>query len=241
MNYLKNTLIGQKINNIESTKSNHTKLAPENMFSQLLMSVINELPGFIYWKNKKGVYLWHNILKEEDRKKYQWPYSIAGKTDYDLFPHSIAELCKGHDLETMLSENEIIKKEISYSLTGKTYIQLSFKKALKDDQGKIIGIVGNLIDVSPIKNRKMQLVNNIYKNNFKRQIKTISDNLQIYIKEPLKEVLLLVNLLATNEDKNDNLVLISEIKNFIKTLFNDFDNILKCSFDITKQMTICKN
>jgi hypothetical protein len=91
------------------------------------------------------------------------------------------------------------------------------------------------------RNRKMQLVNSIYKNNFKRQIKTISDNLQIYIKEPLKEVLLLINLLATNEDKNDNLVLISEIKNFIKTLFNDFDNILKCSFDITKQMTICKN
>ncbi|MGD0466726.1 MAG: PAS domain-containing protein [Gammaproteobacteria bacterium] len=241
MKYLKTTFAGKKFNNIKLNENSNTNLVTENISHQLLISVINQLPGIVYWKNKEGVYLWHNTFKEEYRQKYQWPSSIAGKTDYDLFPHNVAEECRRHDLETMLSDNGIIRKKIGHSLTGKEYIQLSYKKALKDNQGEIIGIVGNLIDVTSINSKKNQPTSDDCKDNFKNQKNPIYDNLQIYIKKPLKEVLLLINLLSTNEDKNDNLVLISEIKTVIKILFNNFDNILKYDFDVTKRMKICKN
>ena len=41
-----------------------------------------------------------------------------------------------------------------------------------------------------------------------------------YAKELLKEILLLINLISVNEDNDSNLVLINEIKNFIKTMGN---------------------
>ena len=60
------------------------------------------------------------------------------------------------------------------------------------------------------------------------------DNLKKYVNEPLKEGLLLINIIETHEDKDDNLTLIYEIKNFIKMGLNNCNDILKCGFDITK-------
>ena len=73
---------------------------------------------------------------------------------------------------------------------------------------------------------------------FKNSTKTTSEmlgHLEKYIKEPLKEVLLLINLIVLDEKKEDNKILICEIKNFIKIALNNCTNIFKYKFDITKE------
>ena len=233
---MKTKFIDQKFNNIRlAARNSDNNLIPENIAQQLI-AAISELPGGIfYWKNKEGVYLWHNLFKEEDLQKYQWPSSIVGKTDYDLFPQNVAEECQRHDLETMLSDDKIIKEEVVRCLTGEEYTQLSYKRALKDEQGKTIGIVGNLVDLASISGKNLS--KNYHIDHFNDQNKFRSNmlnSLQKYINEPLKEILLLVNIIASNEDRDDHLELISEIKSFIKTLLKNYDNILKEDLTLPK-------
>jgi|GEM_PF-1336720 hypothetical protein len=66
-------------------------------------------------------------------------------------------------------------------------------------------------------------------------------DLQTYLHEPLKEGLLMINLLAANENNDDSLALISEIKKILKMVLNNCDNILKCRLDITKHMINIKD
>ncbi len=49
----------------------------------------------------------------------------------------------------------------------------------------------------------------------------LSYNLQKYITEPLKEALLLINLITISGNTEDNLSLLNEIKNFIKITLNN--------------------
>ena len=73
-----------------------------------------------------------------------------------------------------------------------------------------------------------------FKNSNKSRSEMLS-HLEKYIKEPLKEVLLLTNLVVLNEEKEDSKILIYEIKNFIKITLNNCTNILKYKFDITNK------
>ena len=168
MNCLKTTFIDQEFNNDSKiNQNNDDNIVATNIASSLMSIIINALPGVVYWKNKEGVYLWHNSFKEEDRQKYRWPSNIVGKTDHDLFPQNVADEARRHDLEIMLSDDIILRKEAICCLTGETYIHLSYKKALKDEQGTNIGIVGCLVDITSVKSRKMQPTSNICVNNFK--------------------------------------------------------------------------
>ena len=237
MNYLNFTAIDQIFNNnniIELTKNDNTLILKE-IVSQL-MFVITGLPGIVYWKNKDGVYLGHNNFTEEYRQKYQWPSNIIGKTDRDLFSHSLAEEHRREDMEVMLYGNKIIKEEIGCLSTGEKYIQLSCKQQLKDEREKIVGVIGSLIDITSIKDTREQLTSNWCIDHIKnKKIKSdLLHTLQKHINEPLKEVLLLTNLLTENDNKHDNLMLISEIKHFIKTLLSNYNYILNGKLDVAK-------
>ena len=67
-------------------------------------------------------------------------------------------------------------------------------------------------------------------------ILNILDNLQQQVYEPLKEILLLINLITANEEQQDNLILMLDMKNFIKVGLNNCNNILKRGFNVIKPM-----
>ena len=71
--------INNKFNDIAKLTKNNNVFT-ENVISEL-MFFINSMPGIVYWKNKEGVYLWHNNFNDNDREKHRWPSSIVGKTD----------------------------------------------------------------------------------------------------------------------------------------------------------------
>ncbi|MGD0465800.1 MAG: PAS domain-containing protein [Gammaproteobacteria bacterium] len=192
----------------EQNCNNNDNLIPVEIISQLNV-VANCLPGFTYLKNRYGVYLWHNNIKDEIRQKYGFPANAIGKTDYDIFPLDIAnEYCR-KDLETIFSDHSTVMEETCCASTGEPYIQLSYRNTIKDEQGAIIGVVGNLLDITYLKSKEVEM-----QSTNKKQL------MPKYVKELLKEILLLINLISVNEDSDSNLVLIYEIKNFIKTIGN---------------------
>jgi two-component system, OmpR family, aerobic respiration control sensor histidine kinase ArcB len=124
-----------------------------NIYYKLLITITDNLPFIAYYKNINGVYLWHSSLKPEDIQKYALKSkNIVGKTDYKLFSLYTAKKYKQHDLEAILSKTSVIKEEVGYYPDGEAYICLSYKKAINnDEQNKIIGILGIVMDLTAIR------------------------------------------------------------------------------------------
>lgn len=119
-----------------------------------LKSIIDDLPGDVYWKDLDGVYLGMN---ETGRKSLQrmgfLPIGceILGKTDYDLFDEETADEFRKNDLTIIKSGLEKTREEKALLNSGEEIIQLSTKRPLRDEYGNIVGIVGNTVDITYLK------------------------------------------------------------------------------------------
>ncbi|MGI9214166.1 MAG: hypothetical protein ACR2HS_00415 [Gammaproteobacteria bacterium] len=76
----------------------------------------------------------------------------------------------------------------------------------------------------------------IQKTNIDRDklISNLLFNLEELIEYPLKEISILIKLVEINENK-ENHILISEIKGIIKTIFLNYNYIIKNSFGVTNK------
>lgn len=109
--------------------------------------LLNSVPALVYFKDRNHKYVTSNqafadlvgMSVEE----------IAGKTDFDLFPPTIAEAYLQNDEKAMLSEE--IKQNIEEPVVtpeGRPGWVASSKVPYCDQSGKIIGIVGTSIDIT---------------------------------------------------------------------------------------------
>jgi PAS domain S-box-containing protein len=140
---------------IDSLKE-QVKLYREQVFC--LNNIIQNLPGSIYWKDKHGVYLGVNeVAKEKMRNANLIWNDIIGKTDFDLFPQEIAEQYRKHDIFVMEEAKEFVLEENVVLSNGKTLTQLSSKRPLYNEKGEVIGIIGNTVDITHLKQKEAQL------------------------------------------------------------------------------------
>jgi two-component system, OmpR family, aerobic respiration control sensor histidine kinase ArcB len=113
-----------------------------------LNSIIWNLPGSIYWKAADGTYLGHNLFAEEIMKSINLEGTMIGKTDYDLFPKEVAEEFRKHDLAVMKTKIAETMEETTRLEDGTEVIQLSVKNPLFDENGNVVGVIGNTIDIT---------------------------------------------------------------------------------------------
>lgn len=141
----------------ELTKGTRERALREIIESQkdqifYLHSIIEKLPGSIYWKDKNGIYLGCNLSAMEKMKSVNLSWnSIIGQTDYELFNKETADQYRQHDLKVMNEQCELSTEEKVILPSGELLIQLSFKKPLLDKEGKSVGVVGNTIDITYLK------------------------------------------------------------------------------------------
>lgn len=136
------------------------KLASAENECQQLKHLIEALPGDIYWKDTNGVWLGVNCHGEHTLKRMGYirhADDIIGKTDYDLFSKETADHYRKNDLEVLNKKIEIAHEEIIELANGKKMIQLSTKRPIWNKNGEIIGIVGNTIDITYLKNIEKEL------------------------------------------------------------------------------------
>ncbi|GHU12785.1 hypothetical protein FACS189449_07100 [Alphaproteobacteria bacterium] len=124
----------------------------------IMHSVIEKLPGHVYWLSRDNVYLGCNKLQAKDfgLKSQE---DVIGKTNYDF--HSLED---AKELDRV--NNQVMETGEEYEGEEPSSIQCEYKKYLShktplfDLHGKIIGLLGVSIDITDRKRaQKLELEN----------------------------------------------------------------------------------
>lgn len=142
---------------VEHLKERIRLLECEN---QQLKSLINQLPGDIYWKDLNGVWRGVNDKGMESLTRMNVASSkddVIGKTDYELFTKKTADTFRSNDLEVIKTKKTVSNEEKNNLADGTVIEQLSVKSPLLDAKGDVIGIMGNTIDITQLKTVENEL------------------------------------------------------------------------------------
>lgn len=212
---------------IEELKQSNKELVTE---IARLQKVIDNLPGSIYWKNADGVYLGVNKHSHEMMKTVNLEHkSIIGKTDYDLFPKDVADVFRKNDL-LVLQKGQTITEEEPTFVDNKKIYQLSTKKPLRDDTGKIVGIVGNTVDISYLKKIEAELRTAKEKAEDANRIKTeFIHNMEHDIRTPFSGIWGLASYLWERETDPEKKEYLGDITRSAKELLDYCNGILDFS------------
>ena len=107
----------------------------------LLRTLINNLPDCIYAKDTAGRKI---LANPADLKNYncKTEAEAIGKTDFDLFPKEIADKFYADDQKVIHGEPVIDREEYFLSGSGEKRWLLTSKLPLRDQNEKIMGLVG---------------------------------------------------------------------------------------------------
>lgn len=218
-------IFGDSINITKQKKTEENLIKAKKELRTYLSSIAESIGGSIYWKNRDGVYVGCNTFAAK-MAGLSNPEEIIGKTDYDLFRKEEADVFRKNDLEVLQQGAEFSKEEQVTAPNGKLITQLSTKKALKDEQGNVIGIIGNTIDITYLKETETKLKaakelaeqSNILKSEF-------IHNMEHDIRTPFGGILGLSSILFEQEACPHKKELLEKIKNSAKELL-DFCNAL---------------
>jgi len=114
----------------------------------LLRTVLSTIPDMIWLKNTDGKYL---ICNEEFERCFGAKQSeIIGKTDFDFLENNEAQMCKTNDIKAMNKPSTTVNTEewVTYKSDNKEVLLDITKRAMKDNNGDIIGILGIGHDVT---------------------------------------------------------------------------------------------
>jgi two-component system aerobic respiration control sensor histidine kinase ArcB len=157
-----------------------------------LDTIIDNVPGSIYWKNKEGLYLGCNNAFVRKAKLVS-KYDVIGKTDNELWPDYADELCE-RDREVMTLNKTIESEETVKINDTEVFYFLSIKTPLIGSNDTVIGVVGNSLDVSEIvlAKKKAQEANKI-KSEFLL-------NMQHDIKTPISHIMGFTDILRNSKE-----------------------------------------
>lgn len=125
---------------------NQAIAASVNSYFDYLMLI----PGNVYWKDLKGVYLGCN-LSMLDMVGLSSIQDVVGKTDYDLSWSESAGVLQKNDREVIRSEKLHSFEESTIFDNGSIITMISNKIPLVAKSGEVIGIIGSSIDISSLK------------------------------------------------------------------------------------------
>jgi len=127
----------------------------EKKLDLLLSNTINSVNNLIFVKDNHFKYLECNSAFENFLGLPRG--EIIGRSDYDLFDKEIADFFRAKDEEMLRSQKMKYNYEwVTYPNGSKKYL-LTVKAPLRDDNGTILGLVGNSVDMSEHKKLEDEL------------------------------------------------------------------------------------
>ena len=123
----------------------------ENKYRMLL----ENLPQKIFHKDIRSVYISANESFCRDLKIH--PDEIIGKTDYDFFSKQMAEKYIADD-KRILASGKTEEMEETYILEGQEFTVNTVKTPIKNEEGKVTGILGIFWDITHTKQLELHLV-----------------------------------------------------------------------------------
>ncbi|KTD35427.1 sensory histidine-kinase / response regulator [Legionella moravica] len=164
-------------------------------------TIINTLPGAIYWKDTEGRYLGCNQFVA-NMAGFDRPEQIIGKTDFDLCWKEFASDWRIFDLKVM-NENKTHKtEEIARLADGRLITEITIKSPLCNDKKEIVGIIGTSMDITEQKNLEQDLIAARKKAEEASHAKTeFLENMRHDIRTPLTGIIGFAEILKMESDK----------------------------------------
>ncbi|MFW2535204.1 response regulator [Legionella sp. 28fT52] len=220
-----------------------------------LKSMIDALPGDVYWKDIDGVWSGLNQHCAESLQRMGFISKadeslVLGKTDYELFDKDTADGYRRNDLEVMKNRVEITREEATQLPNGDVVTLLSKKTPFLDKNNNLIGILGNSIDISDRKKMERELKEAKEKSEAANIAKTeFLENMRHDIRTPLTGIVGFADILKMEADKTqineyaDNLIasshalldLLDEVLEAIRVSSGDIPK-LKKKFNLQKTL-----
>lgn len=124
----------------------------------LLRPLVDSFPDHIYVKDTASRFLLVNLATARLFGAAA-PDEIIGKTDFDFFPREAAEQFRAEEQALMESARALVNRESSITdSSGNTRWLLTIKMPLRDDHGRIAGLLGVNRDITDYKRAEEQLL-----------------------------------------------------------------------------------
>lgn len=121
-----------------------------------LRALIDTLPDLVWLKDERGIYLSCN--RKFERLFGASESEIIGKSDYDFVDVELADFFRKHDLIAMHADRSSVNEEqLKFADDGHTEILETIKTPMKDETGKLIGILGVGRDITRRKQRETEI------------------------------------------------------------------------------------
>jgi PAS domain S-box-containing protein len=114
---------------------------------EMLQLVIDNIPQFIFWKNRDSVYLGCNKNFAQESGVGE-PRNIVGKTDYDLMWVEEAELARQRDRQVIDSDTPEYHVIRPYHIGERRAWLDTSKIPLHDTHGVVVGVLGANEDIT---------------------------------------------------------------------------------------------
>ncbi len=164
------------------------QMQDEQIFSDI-ERLANILPAPIYWLNTKNVVLGANDLAFKLVGGSDIRSDIIGKEHHDFYPKEVADiLVENNEKVIQLGQTVEFEETIVDITTGLTKYLMSIRSPLRDDNGKVIGIIGTSIDITDRKEKeRLELENLIHKTAAEehRQFRKVVDQVVHDIRSPI--------------------------------------------------------
>lgn len=122
---------------------------------ELHQKIIDALPIPIFYRDMKGVYVACNTAQE---KLLGLPKSqIIGKTVFNIQPFEIADIYAQRDLELINTEGDQVYEAKFRDASGMLLDVVINKAVIKNSDGKIMGIVGSIFNITERKKAERRL------------------------------------------------------------------------------------
>ncbi len=114
----------------------------------LLRTLINALPENIFYKDRQSRFVVNSAtsLKQLSSTRQE---DVLGKTDFDFFPHEIAQVWYDREQTVMKSGEALIEKEFERGLSRQTKeYSLVTLMPMRDNLNQVIGVLGVTRDIT---------------------------------------------------------------------------------------------
>lgn len=176
----------------------------EHALDTYINSIINNLPGAVYWKDRQGRYMGCN-KHVATMAGYARPEEMIGKTDYDMCWNEFADDWRVFDNDVMDQGMTIEREEKAKLASGKVITELTFKTPLKNQEGDIVGIIGTSLDITERKEMEAALRESQIAASAASQAKTeFLENMRHDIRTPLTGIVGFSEILKT-ESKEEHI------------------------------------
>ncbi|KTD35744.1 sensory histidine-kinase / response regulator [Legionella nautarum] len=196
--------------NITERKAKEEKNRIEKEEAELtLASILDNLPGHVYWKNKDSVFQGCNLAQAKSAG-FSEPKSMIGKTDYEMPWSHEADFLRESDLEVMRGQKTITREEASQlANSDEVSIFLSKKSPLLNKAGEVVGILGISFDITERKKMEEELSKSQIAAEAANRAKTeFLRNMEHQLRTPFSGIYSMVEFLAeteTNPEKKEQL------------------------------------